>query len=128
MRTIGHGRQFGFEEMVRCQKERLFRARAVGHRRAELISLSKQDWLKQLSKKDVFEYFKLGEGYCDMKSDGQNLYAEMLSKKKHLNTFLDAAKFNNAPKGQSKCRQVELAPEQSSLKGQRRQKSLQNYV
>jgi len=80
MRTIGHGRQFGFEEMVKCEKERLFRAKVSGSKRVQVIYLSKKHWLKQLSSNDVQAYIKLGSSYSNIQTDGQYLYAEMKSK------------------------------------------------
>ena len=46
MREIKQGRQFGFEEMMMRQKERLFRTLAVGNSRVEILYLSKKHFLK----------------------------------------------------------------------------------
>ena len=73
MRKIGHGRQFGFEEPVMCQAQRLFRAKVVGLGRANLLVLSKKHWLKLLDDDDVDAYLKLCKEYTDIMKDGQDL-------------------------------------------------------
>lgn len=52
--------------MVKCEKERLFRAKVTGSKRVQVIYLSKKHWLKQLSSNDVQAYIKLGSSYSDI--------------------------------------------------------------
>ena len=66
MRTIGQGRQFGFEEMMMRQKERLFRAEAIGNERVEILYLSKKHFLKQLSGADINQYLEICAPYTDI--------------------------------------------------------------
>jgi len=70
VRTLGHGRQFGFEEMMKCWRDRVFQARVVGSRRVEVIFLSKRQFLRQLNEKDTKAYEKLCEHYSDIMKDG----------------------------------------------------------
>lgn len=92
--TLGHGRQFGFEEMMKCWRERVFRARVIGKERVELFYLPKEAFLNQLNEKDTLNYEKICDAYTDLNKDGKNLVDEMNGKSKKLGDFLDGAKLN----------------------------------
>jgi len=65
VRKIGHARQFGFEEMIKCMKERIFRARVFGPKAVEVLYLSKKHWLRLLDQSDVQDYTELSAIYVD---------------------------------------------------------------
>ena len=56
VRKVGHGCQFGFEEIMLCKAGRLFRASVVGKKRVELLYLDKKLFLKHLTKADIMAY------------------------------------------------------------------------
>ena len=77
MREIKEGRQFGFEEMVMRQKERLFKAEAIGLKKVEILYLSKKHFLKQLSSSDVKQYLEICADYNNIQKDGTDLVREI---------------------------------------------------
>ena len=73
VRKIGHGRQFGFEEMILCKGGRLFRASVVGKKPVELLYLEKKMFLKHLTNADIQAYKAHCKDYTDFKKTSNNL-------------------------------------------------------
>lgn len=69
IRRIGHGRQFGFEEMMLRKRERLFRAQVIGKARVELLYIEKKHFLQKLSDSDIIRYKNLCEKYVNFKQE-----------------------------------------------------------
>ena len=80
--------------MMKCWRERIFRARVIGNKQVELFYLPKSVFLQQLNDPDTRSYEKLCEPYTDISTDGMNLVHEMNAKRKKLGAFLDGAKLN----------------------------------
>ena len=78
--------------MVMQQKDRLFKAKAIGKKKVEVLYLQKRHFLKQLSSQDVKQYLEICASYTDIQKDGQDLIKEMKVKTKQKEAFLDGAK------------------------------------
>ena len=52
------------------QKERFFRAKAIGDKKVKVLYLSKKHFLKQLSNADVKQYLAIADDYTDIIKDG----------------------------------------------------------
>ena len=52
------------------QKERFFRAKAVGNKKVKVLYLSKKHFLKQLSNADVKQYLTIADDYTNIVKDG----------------------------------------------------------
>ena len=63
---LGHGRQFGYAEILLKQKTRLFRASVYGQEPVQVISISKKKWLAELSDQDIKDYLKLSKAFTDI--------------------------------------------------------------
>ena len=130
VRRLGQGRQFGFEEMIKCWRERIFKAKAIGDKRVELIYLGKTEFLNQLNEKDTRKYDRLCDPYTNIMQDGKNLVSEMNQKKNKLKAFLDGANRNLSDKNfrSQDTDHSWLDYRCFGLKEQRIQKSIRSYL
>ena len=52
------------------QKERFFRAKAIGNKKVKVLYLSKKHFLKQLSNADVKQFLTIADDYTNIVKDG----------------------------------------------------------
>lgn len=130
VRKIGHGRQFGFEEMVLRKRERLFRAKVVGKRRVELLYIDKKNFLHNMSDADIIRYKKLFESYINFKQESHDIMQEMELKKRTKKAFLDGANLNPYEGRSSRLHGTEswFNPSSHGLIAQKKQNSVEKYV